>query len=331
MKTRILYILVSDPEDFYAEQLFISVLSLRKNSPGAFVSVLTDKTTKNSLPNRGSLGPRLLETVDEWIVAPIDVSKPKNLRSRLVKTGMRSYVSGDFLFIDADTIIANQLDSIDSCPAELALCLDHHCSFQDIPEKNDIIATCRRIGFDISGNDYYYNSGIILAKDTPKVHELFNCWQTYYISGYNNGVKTDQHSLAQAIADCSIPVNHLEGKWNCQLPFGVKYMRDALVFHYFGSSSPNQGHPLFLLNDVRLLTQLRFCDDLPREINDIIDNFCCGISEVTQLAYGNDLVFWTTRRYRDLKRRFTPGTFSLLEFFLKIIARLPFAKYSSVK
>ena len=47
-----------------------------------------------------------------------------------------------------------------------------------------------------------------------------------------------------------------------------------------------------------------------------------GISPLSYLASTEDFSFFTTRRYRDLRKMYVPGKFSLLEFLLKVSARL---------
>ena len=326
MKTKILYALSSDPDDFYAEQLFVSVVSLKKNSPGVSVSVITDQATKNGLNERGPMGPKLIQIVDEWIVVTLDPSLPKEFRSRLLKTGMRQYIDGDFLYIDSDTIIAAPLDNIDHYPYELALCPDHHCTLQENPEKKWVRDKCMKLGEDLSGCEYYFNSGVILARDTTDVRNLFVNWQNYYIQGRNNGVKTDQQSLAKTINSSEFHIDQLEGKWNCQLPYGVRHMGEALIFHYFSGSYVNPDHPLYLLNDKDILNRIRNSELLPDEVSAVIDDFFKGFPKVSLLIDEYEMLFRTTRRYNDIFRNFVPGKFSFLESLLKLRARLPFKK-----
>lgn len=322
MKTQILYVLVSDAEDFYAEQLYISLVSLRKNAPGAVATVLTDQTTHEALSNRGKMGKRLLEIADNWVVASLDPTAAKEYRSRLLKTGMRQYIEGDFLFIDTDTIIAKPLDGIDDIPYELALCPDHHCRLQDNPEKDAIKSRCLKIGEDLSRSDFYFNSGVILARDTASVRDFFTAWQKNYLQGRESGVKTDQQSLAKTLR--ALKPGVLEGEWNCQLPYGVRYMGSALVFHYFAGNAASSGDRLFLLNDPAVLARVRESEEIPADVAAVIDDFFKGLPEVSLLIGQKDMDFRTTRRYKDLKRRFVPGKFSFLEFLLKVRARLPF-------
>ena len=331
MKTKVLYVLISDSSDYYAEQLFVSILSLRRNSPGAIVSILTDRATKDQLPGRGKAGPQLIEAPDEWIEVDLDFSLPKKLRSRMLKTGMRHYVNGTFLFIDCDTIIARPLDSIDNCPAELAFCLDHHCPFQEaVDVRSFIISDAKKLGTDLSDCPFYFNSGVILAKDTPAVRGFFERWQEEYLKGYEKGVTVDQPSLAKTINEYPLSVDELEAKWNCQLLYGARHLGETIIFHYFGGliylPSPGFGRPLYILNNPSTLSQIRSGDSLPPEVNALLDDFFQGISPFSHLSSESDALFWTTRRYRYIRRHVVPGTFSLLEFLLKVRARLPFAK-----
>jgi len=325
VKTRILYVLASDSEDFYAEQLYVSLLSLRKNSPGAAVTVLTDQITQSGLRGRGKVGERLLEAADNWVVTPLDPSFTKEYRSRLLKTGMRQYVDGDFLFIDTDTLIVRPLDGIDACAEDLALCLDHHCTLQENPEKKSHIDHGKLLGEDLSESEFYYNSGVILAKDTPQVRAVFSEWQRNYIQGRQKGIRFDQPSLAVTLKKASCPVGQLDGKWNCQLPYGVRHMGEAIIFHYFAGSFGKGSRPLFLLHNPPVLLQIRNSEDLPAEVTAVTEDFFKGISRISYLADESDMIFMTTRRYWDLRKGFVPGKFSFLEFLLKVRARLPFA------
>ena len=326
MKTIILYVLVSDSEDFYAEQLYISLVSLRKNAPGAVATVLTDQSTHDALASRGEIGKRLLAMADKWVIISLDSDSTKEYRSRLLKTGMRQYIDGDFLFIDTDTLIVRPLEQIDSIPDELALCLDHHCHLHANPEKEYIKDRCLQIGEDLSQTDCYFNSGVILARDTAMVRDVFTQWQQNYLEGRTHGIKTDQQSLAKTLNNPFFKVGQLDGEWNCQLPYGVRYMGSAIVFHYFAGNAASSGEQLFLLNDTDVLARIRTGKELPSDVAAVVQDFFKGIPELSLLIGKKDMDFRTTRRYKDLKRCYVPGKFSFLEFLLKVKARLPFTK-----
>ena len=125
MKTKLLYILVSGPEDVYLEQAFVSASSCARHNPGAAMTLLTDKATADGWLYKNPLSAAFTALFSEVLVAPLDPSIPAMKRSRLLKTGMREYVKGDFLFIDADTVVARPLDAIDSVEASIAAAPDH--------------------------------------------------------------------------------------------------------------------------------------------------------------------------------------------------------------
>jgi len=317
--TKILYVLVSDSADFYAEQLLVSILSLRRHLEGAEVCVLTDQATMDQLPERGKSGAALLDLPDRWITAQTDASLPKQFRSRILKTGMRKYIDGDFLFIDTDTLIVRDLSGIDDTPADLAMCLDHHCALKDIAVRKDILFKCRKAGFPMQEENLYFNSGVIFARDTPQVRAFFSFWEEKYLAGRKNGINLDQPSLAWAVAESPI-AGELDAEWNCQLPYGVRYMKDARIFHYFANGQ--DGSRLYWLNRPEVLEEIKRSGEPDEMVQAILDDPFKGISPLSYLSSTEDFSFFTTRRYRDLRKMYVPGKFSLLEFLLKVRARL---------
>ena len=121
MNTKLLYVLVSDESDIYLEQASVSMFSARLHNPQIHITLLMDDLTDKNL-----IGQRreLLKTVSEKIVISLDAKYTNKERSRILKTGARLYVHGDFLFIDCDTIVAAPLDDIDTNPIDLGAVMD---------------------------------------------------------------------------------------------------------------------------------------------------------------------------------------------------------------
>ena len=107
---KFVYVLTSTPKDLYYEQALMSVWSLRYHMPQAHIIVLVDNKTKDSFsePNRSEL-----QKLAEIISVDFEDTVSNVERSRLIKTAIPDYVSGDFLYIDCDTIIADDLSGID--------------------------------------------------------------------------------------------------------------------------------------------------------------------------------------------------------------------------
>ena len=116
MKTKIVYVLISSENDLYLEQAWLSLYSLRLHNPTTHVSVLVDESTQSSLVGKRE-GFKKLPTEIIVIDTPKDYTPVQ--RSRYIKTTARKYISGDFLFIDTDTIITDRLDELDSLEIEI--------------------------------------------------------------------------------------------------------------------------------------------------------------------------------------------------------------------
>ena len=101
------YVLTSNETDFYAEQAVVSIYSLKKFNSGCFVVLVVDSSTNENLINGRELVKNL---VDEVIVIDIPPLFSNHQKSRFLKTSLRDIISGDFIFIDTDTIILGSLD-----------------------------------------------------------------------------------------------------------------------------------------------------------------------------------------------------------------------------
>jgi len=317
MKTKLLYILVSGPSDVYLEQAFVSASSCARHNPGASMTLLTDKATADGWLYANPLSKAFTALFSEVLVAPLDPAIPAMKRSRLLKTGMRGYVKGDFLFIDADTVIARPLDAIDSFKADLAAAPDLHSAFPEHPHRQATINMCRKLDYNPSGDEFYYNSGVLLVRDTDANHDFFRDWQKNYLAGYEKGIRPDQPSLAKTNAGRQIV--RLPDVWNVEVQNGVRYLRDAFIVHYMVTnvgSGPQDS--LFLLNDREVLLKMRREGAITPEIEEVIGDPFKGYAPVTQVFAGEDLHLFRTRRYRWLRSHYKPGKRSFLEWLLKV-------------
>ncbi len=317
MKTQLLYILVSSGADVYMEQAFVSAYSAHLRNPDARIVLLTDRLTADGWLQENPLSARFKALFSEIVVADLDASLPAMQRSRLLKTGMRGYVKGDFLFIDADTIVARPLGAIDSIPASLAAAPDLHCTFKDHPHRRATINICKKIDYNPSEDEYYFNSGVLLVRDTPESHSFFSRWQKNYFEGLSRGVKPDQPSLAKT--NTSREITLLPDEWNCEVQNGVRFLKDAFIVHYMVTNlSGGRLERLYLLNDNDVLLRMREVGALTKEIEEVIDDHFKGYARLTQVFAGEEVHFFRTRRYRWMRSRYFDGKPSLVEFLLKL-------------
>lgn len=321
MNTQLLYILVSSPKDVYLEQAYLSALTARRHNPGARMLLLTDIPTRDGFGSRGPLDAEFRKLFDAEIAVDLDPSLPPMKRSRFLKTGMRNLVDGDFLFIDADTLVTGPLDEANGIEADLAACEDLHTPFATHPHRDATLSMCRKLGFDASAEESYFNSGVLFVRDTADNRIFFRRWQENYLKGYKEGIRPDQPSFAKTNAGLGHPVVRLEDRWNCEVQSGVRYLRDALIVHYMVTNiATGEEGKLFCLNDKDLLLRIRQEGIAP--VEPVLEDPFKGYARSVRISVGDDLTFFRTRRYRWLRSHYQPGKKSLLEFLLKVRAHL---------
>lgn len=97
MKTKIVYVLVSDEKWTLFGASWLSVYSLRLHNPTAYVVVLMDDNTERSLVGKRN---KFCELVTEIKVVDVPIEYTPVQRSRYIKTKARQHVDWYFLFID---------------------------------------------------------------------------------------------------------------------------------------------------------------------------------------------------------------------------------------
>lgn len=233
MKTIIVYTLISDNTDYYYEQALISVYSLRVHNPNAIVYIVVDQNTYNTLKgNRKEIYKYVTDIIS--IDAPCDYNKMQ--RSRYLKTNLRKFIKGNYLFIDCDTIISQSLKDIDKFDGDLGLVADLNGEL--FTKDTAIIERCIKAGFQNCYNQPYYNSGIMLVKDTPLTHHFYDEWNKNWLQSMLKGVPYDQPALCQTNISLNYPIKELSGIWNCQFKFeGYRFLSEAKIMHYYFNGS----------------------------------------------------------------------------------------------
>ncbi len=235
MKTSIAYTLISDETDFYYEQALISVYSLRLHNPNAIVHIIVDKDTFNTLSGKRK---EIYKYVTSIISIDVPTEYNKMQRSRYLKTNLRKFIKGDYLFIDCDTLICKSLEDIDKFEGNIGLVADLNGEL--LLKDINTIDKCKKAGFKNMENQPYYNSGIMLVKDTPLSHQFYHEWNKNWLISMQNGVPFDQPALCKTNENLNHPIKELSGIWNCQFKFkGYKLLSKAIILHYYFNGSEN--------------------------------------------------------------------------------------------
>ncbi len=234
MSMKYLYVCVSSNEDSYLEQAFASIVTLKAKVPDAFVSLLVDRDTEKSLVEGRE---RIKDIIDEFVAIEFAVDISKKVRSRLLKTNMRNLIDGDFLFIDTDTFIFQDLTAIEKLPASFAGVQDKHCPLSKNDQVHTLSLSLKLVfsNFNAVNEETFINSGVLLVRDTRANRDFFKDWNREYEKWERKGITQDMPSLAFVNYNHSYCIAELEGPWNCQLESGAAYFRSAKIFHYYAS------------------------------------------------------------------------------------------------
>ena len=235
MIPQIVYVLVANEKNLYLEEMWVSIFSLRRHHPEATVKVLVDMETKEYL----SRFPQLTSMIDETVVVQTPAGYNAKQRSRQIKTTIRNVLTGDYIFIDTDTVICKPLDGIVEDIRELkdfrgiAAVREGHVAMKDtlFPPTG----TVKRIfDIDISQSPLMTNSGVMFVADIPFTHEFYKRWnENWKRSCFEKGNSQDQPSLYATDCQYGYVIRELSGIYNAQVAMSLKYYADAVILHWW--------------------------------------------------------------------------------------------------
>lgn len=330
MKTKVLYVIVSTEIDIYLEQAYISINSVKHHMPDCHISVIMDRLTERSLTNSRK---KYLNKVDEIIVVDLNEQLSGQQRSRILKTSFRNHIKGDVLFIDCDTLIIRPLDEIDNFPAELAACRDSHSSLKSNPYRDMCIRHVAKLGYNIENEEDYFNSGVILARDTDRVRDFFKQWNSNWLAGREKGIFMDQPSFAVTNIQFNHMIVTLPDVWNCQILHGVKYLFNAKIVHYLCTNKlKKEDEEIFLLRENEVFQQIKDNGIIPLSVTECFDDISKGIPETVNVLAGNNMRIAHSNVFNFLQQIYGTTSFQCVDHifgFLNKMKKLP--KYISKK
>ena len=316
-----LYILTSDITDFYLEQALLSIYSLRSKIPESYITLLVDDITElNLVDNRSNI----LNIVNEFISIKIDSSFNKKARSRWLKTSMRQYIKNDFLFIDSDTIITEDLSSLNNMELSIGAVLNEHIYLSDLQKNNpnyynNTLLLSNKLNYISTANsNYYFNSGVMICRDLPAVHNFFIEWHKQWLYCLNHGIVTDQQSFNQTNYSLGNIISELEGKWNCQIMAdgGINYLYNAKILHYFGGMEEEN---TYFLASHKILNDIKEKGFIDQNIKELLINPKCLFVPNSRLRVSDK--FARSITYIFVKKLFYSKIGTFFEFLLSFIYR----------
>ena len=307
MKTKIVYCIVSNEEDIYLEQAWVSIYTLRRHNPEAEVILLVDKGTEAALTGkRGGIR----ELVTEVVAVDTPDGYNAMQRSRYLKTNFRQFIADDLLFIDADTVVGGSLAGINNIEAEIACVPDGHRRFREL-SGYDIIChrLCSIYGEMSFDDEYYFNSGVIYVKDTPRMRAFFADWyETWKYSSFEKGSSLDQPALFMTNKKNGHIIRELPGEFNCQIAYSLKYFYGGLILHFFNVSLPMLSSELSVFYDENFYRKIKEYGGVGHEVKETLDNKSMWFNLQTNIVDSSHFYFFTTSVGFNIYKSFMENT-----------------------
>lgn len=275
---KIVYVITSTDSDLILEQFWISVVSLKAHTPNALVTILTDVITRetfSSSPHRS----KIASLADEIIAIDLDKSLDGKTRSRHLKTSMGNIIKGDFLFLDTDTIICEDISDLKKCDGVLSAVLNQHVLVGSSKgwDERSLLRPINKMGYHAGPNGAHFNSGVIFIHDTDSSHEFFTLWHDLWLETCKKGIVFDQISFNEANYRLKGVIKEISGVWNVQHNRNARYIAEAKILHYLTFNSTTAGKSgrdelFFQIANSGMIGKVKECDELPNDITKLLDD-----------------------------------------------------------
>lgn len=305
---QIAYVLTSNGKDVYADMNLISLRSLRYSNPNAQIILVCDSDTVQSLETYNHA---ILQEADQ-IISVKTPDQPASFRNRFLKTSLRKHLSGDFLYLDADTVIRGDLSPIFNIKTSFAAAPNHSGSGDPAEIPPDERENFALLEWSLP-TEYYVNGGVLFFADTPDTDKFCQLWhQKWLASAEKRGSFRDQPSLNSAIADSGVSFSWLPHCFNAQVDVRPIYAPDAVIWHLYSS---NGGIAMKTVFD-RYIDRLQKRENItsrhiehlcnrqhPWQINNLVDWWCVNrlLSYQHFLKVNSLERLWMSKNYKQVK------------------------------
>lgn len=315
MRTKVVYTIICSGDNLYLAQARISAFSLKYYNPSANLVVVLDKETMNYIKTADT---DFQKYVDDFIVVDVPAAYSPMQRSRYIKTRLRSLVTGNYLYMDTDTVVAGNLEEIDSYPYDIAAVFDSNRPFligdSDYVSDWYINSNAEKLGWESLVGCPNYNGGVLFVKDTPAAHNFYNQWHELWLECVSKGLDIDMPALCRANKDCGFCIKELPGKWNCQIQRnGLSFVSEALIIHCFTGGNLS----CYSLCEENLLKSLNNERTLSNEIKNMIKNARGAFYDSTTILPSSETAILGTAMARLYKSHY--GCFRILNFIARMI------------
>ncbi len=312
MKTKIVYVVVSGKDSIYLAQAYASAWSLRYHNPDASITLVMDNKTCDVWDNCGV--DEFKSIVNQVIKVDFDDSVKNHERSRFLKTSVRNVVAGDFLFIDTDTIITDNISGLDDIICDVGMVGDSHKYVNETPLFPFIKKWMKKYfkGYIILPDINYYNSGVMLVRDTEAAHLLFSKWHECWKHSSAQGYPRDQLSLFAADNVLGGIITPIDDVYNYLVCETAKYIHSAKIIHFFNANKKLEAiHPFYGKDFYRQINRQKCLDENQKRM--ILE--CKSLFDInSRIIAGEDVEIWNSHAAKFLRIMNHTVLFRMIDF-----------------
>jgi hypothetical protein len=236
---------------------------------------------------------------------------------------MRKYITGDFLYIDCDTIIADNLDCTFPDAIKIGAIPDSHIPFTSHHYYRQFRDENLKLGFDsIKETDSYYNGGVIFCKNSPESYAFFEMWHSLWKETLNKGNSQDMPSFNRANYILNNIITEIGGEWNCQISNnGIPFLHHAKILHYFATSLDFLTSP-FLLASKTVLSSIKEFGTISIEILEKLHDPKSAFELNSKIISDRDVIEILDSSFFSVLRRLRKKNKKIFEIFDTFIYHL---------
>jgi hypothetical protein len=209
----------------------VAAASVKRWLPDCQVRLLCDDLTTTRLAAHRS---RLNAYFDEVVSVPAPVESCKD-RSRYLKTTMRRWLRGEFIYLDVDILALDSVAPLLGRASSVGLTLEGNAAASDVQQFPRVAALYQKLDWGpMPGR--YFNGGMMVVRDNTAALAFFERWHEYWQITRAAGCTDDQPSLNRAVLGLANDVEVLSPEWNAMVLFEPARWRGCRIAHFFASN-----------------------------------------------------------------------------------------------
>lgn len=235
MKTKIVYVVASHDDDIYMEQAIVSAWSACHYTSNCQIEMVCDQDTFATLES--GIRAQYKELFNKIHVREFQPEQSMKERSRWLKTTLREIIKGDYLYLDTDTVVCEDLSYVDDFTFDLGMVLDGNVELKQSIFNEWVISQMQEMyNINVSEETQYFNSGVVFARDCQCTHSFYHLWNELWVSSLQHFHRLrDQQPLMRANIDMGYVIKEMSGDLNCQVLESIKHLHTAHVVHFYNN------------------------------------------------------------------------------------------------